>query len=99
MPNIQVPADQFDSVSDSDKERIIDILRKSKLIGPEDQIIGDPDATGMGTEDILELNPCKILCDLGEALAVAECNKLNEPAKSVCVAAARAGAEVCRSNC
>lgn len=44
-------------------------------------------------------NFCKIGCDIAEAAAVAACALVPTPGNAICVAAAHAGGEFCRSKC
>jgi hypothetical protein len=44
-------------------------------------------------------NVCKIGCDIAEAAAVAACSFVPAPGNAVCIAAAHAGGEFCRSKC
>jgi hypothetical protein len=44
-------------------------------------------------------NWCKVGCDIAEAGAVAACALVPTPGNVVCVAAAHAGADFCRSQC
>lgn len=42
---------------------------------------------------------CKIGCDVAEAAAVAACSLVPPPGNAICIAAAHAGGEFCRSKC
>ena len=42
--------------------------------------------------------PKKLLCDIAEAAAVAACALVPPPGSALCIAAAHAGAELCRSK-
>lgn len=42
---------------------------------------------------------CKIGCDIAEAAAVAACALIPPPGSVICIAAAHAGGEFCRSKC
>jgi hypothetical protein len=44
-------------------------------------------------------NFCKTGCDIAEAAAVAACALVPTPGNALCVAAAHAGGEFCRSKC
>ena len=48
---------------------------------------------------LLGLDFCKIGCDLAETGAVAACGLIPPPGNVICIAAAHAGGEFCRSKC
>jgi hypothetical protein len=55
---------------------------------------------GAASSEILGLpSPCKIGCSLFEAAAVAACSLVPPPGNAICVVAAHAGGEFCRSKC
>ena len=97
-----VPLEQrsLETVSETDRNRINEILRTSGLIGSDDQIGSERDAELAGLKWPKIPNPvCKLGCNAAEAIAIAACGGLSGPAAGVCIVAAHAAADLCRSRC
>ena len=103
MANLSVNAVEWNSISAEDQTRITTILKTSGLLGQTDKIEGHPEAPTIAMLSSSTMKPqsifCKIGCDLAEAGAVAACSVFSGPALAICIAAAHAGGELCRSKC
>jgi hypothetical protein len=96
-------AAQWNGLPSDQRSRITDILKSTNLLHPGDQIVADEGtpaiqgltAGGVHTQSFW----CTLACDAAEAAAVAACGALPGPAAAVCVAAAHAGGNLCRSKC
>ena len=96
---------QLETLSPDDRGQILNILRATKLIGPNEDLSvlnnvqqtprppGPIDAQGIWKEI------CKAACDAAAAVAAAACAKLSGPAIPVCLAAVEAARNHCRSRC
>jgi hypothetical protein len=96
--NIKVNSGQWQSLSKDDQERVSNILKTTGLLKEGATIAPEPSLAAAGVH--VFGNPfCKIGCDLAESAAVAACALLTGPAVAICIAAAHAGGELCRSRC
>lgn len=102
---IKVNSADWEMLSNADKVKLTGILKKSGLLRDATIV---PDAsvksvlkTGAATDSLAAQDSifCKLGCDVAEAAAVAACASFTGPAAAVCVAAAHAGGEFCRSKC
>jgi len=107
---ISVNSGEWQVLSDADKTKLTAILTKSGLlrdatIQPDasaPKALKQASASGGGLPvqpAFLGINFCEIACDVAEAGAVAACGSLTGPAAAVCIAAAHAAANLCRSKC
>ncbi|HJW78302.1 MAG: hypothetical protein ACJ8C3_25610 [Microvirga sp.] len=98
MADVPVDARSWNGISDADKQRVTEILRSSGLIGKADKLAGAdqrPARAGFAAP-----NPaCVLGCNAAEAVAIAGCQALPPPLNGICVAAAHAAADYCRSRC
>ena len=98
MGEIKVSASHWAGLSQADRSRIEAILNKNRLIQADDRIVPTP-GISMPEAGASEGGLCKTLCDVAEAAACQECNKLDGIAKDLCLAAAKAAGDLCRSKC
>lgn len=99
--DIRVNADAWNNLGQDQQEEINRILAESGLAG---NVVADPDAPDPQAGAAGLKFPggggfCKILCDLGAQAAKLACMRLPPPAQPICIAAADAGAEVCKNKC
>lgn len=105
--DIKVNTNDWSGLSKEDQEKVTNILTATGLLKAGSSITPDANvksATGLGPAGAGGLQPawpnfCKIGCDLAEAAGVAACAALSGPAAALCIAAAHAGGEFCRSKC
>jgi hypothetical protein len=95
MADIQVNNADWAGLTAEDQERVMNILNATGLAKSGVAIMPTADATsataglGGGVSTAL-INPCKIGCDLAQAIASAACAALPPPAVPICIAAAAA---------
>ena len=94
---------EWDGVSAEDRKKIEQII-SSHFQGTK--IVADPGAAaaksfvGQKVHAFSFGNPfCSAACGVAEAAAVAACSALSGPAVGICVAAAHAAGDFCRSKC
>ncbi|WP_336486665.1 hypothetical protein [Methylobacterium nigriterrae] len=98
---IKVNANDWNGISDADREAIKEILSKSFKNDP--QIVTDPQVQSVtqaagGAVEVASI--CTTLCNVAQSAAEALCNKIGNPtAKQVCIVAAQTAGDVCRSKC
>jgi hypothetical protein len=103
--DLTVNAADWHGLSSEDQEKVKNILMATGLLKSGSNITPDPNSASLaavGTADPQLagfINFCKIGCDLAQAVASAACNGLPPPAAAVCMAAAKAGGDFCRSKC
>ena len=103
--DLTVNAADWGGLSNDDQERVKSILTATGLLKSGSNITPDANVAavaaigGAGTQPAAFINFCKIGCDLAQAAATAACAALSGPAGAVCLAAAQAGGEFCRSKC
>lgn len=104
---IKVNTNDWSGLSKEDQEKVTNILTATGLLPAGSSITPDANAkpaTGLAPASAGGLQPafpnlCKPLCDIAETAAIAACAALSGPAAAVCIAAAKAGGEFCRSKC
>lgn len=102
MADMKLNAQEWTALSKDDQSKIAQVLRTSGLLGEHDNIVADsniPATAVLGGGIKASGIFCKIGCDIAEAAAVAACGTLSGPAAAVCIAAAHAAGELCRSKC
>ncbi len=100
MVKVPVEQDMWNSLSESDREQINNIMRSTGLIGSEDSVAAGTEADIAGIKWPKIPNPlCRLGCNAAEAAAVAACAGLSGPAAPVCIAVAHTAGEICRSRC
>jgi hypothetical protein len=103
MADIKINASEWNALSTEQQTEITAILRRAGSIGDGDKIVPDAAAPEIGLAAADAIQPegfwCKLACNGAEAAAVAACAALSGPAAAVCVAAAHAAGEYCRSKC
>ena len=103
--DLTVNAADWSALSSGDQEKVQSILTATGLLKSGSNITPDANAAavagvaGAGIEPAALINFCKIGCDLAQAAATAACAALSGPAAAVCIAAATAGGDFCRSKC
>ncbi|MBB5342003.1 hypothetical protein [Tunturiibacter gelidoferens] len=98
MSEIKIHAQTWNALSVEDKISIERILKDTKLLAPNDTLTAD--AAVVAPTDLPATDPfCKIACDIAEAAAVTACGSLSGPAVPICIAAAHAAGDFCRSKC
>lgn len=96
MADVNVHDAQWKSLNQQDQERVTNILTATGLLKKGDSIKG---AAGLTAPVIAGNIFCTIACDAGQAAASAACAALTGPAVAVCLAAAQAAGDYCRSRC
>lgn len=106
MANIAVNKEQFDSISNEEKEKIKKGLVDIGSLREEDEIVGDSSVATFDENTQLEplFNPikdiCKAACDVAAASAGAWCTANTAGAGlAVCLAAAESARRECRNRC
>jgi hypothetical protein len=97
MADLLISNQSWNSIDASAQARIKEILVDCKLLGPADSIAYDPAASA--TAFAIPDSVCKAACVAAEAVAVGACALLPVPDSLVCIAAARAAGELCKSAC
>ena len=102
--NLKVNKQDWAGLSQEDQTRISNILSATGLLKAGSSITPDAGSPSFAalTADSTEafgINFCKIGCDLAEAAAAAACSAIPPPGNAICIAAAHAGGEFCRSKC
>jgi hypothetical protein len=99
MADITVEQGGWNGLSAADRERITQIMTDNRLIQTGDRLI--PGATPVQYKvAFAAANPlCTLGCNVAEAAAVVACGLLTGPAVPICIAAAHAAADFCRSKC
>ena len=102
---IKVNSADWEVLSDADKGKLSGILKRTGLLR-DATIAADASVKSVTRAGVAADSPapqdsifCKIGCDMAEAAAVAACATLTGPAAAICIAAAHAGEELCRSRC
>ena len=98
MAEIKINSDQWDQLSDEDKNQINAILRESNLLKDGDQIVGDPYTPlliSMGSSKVL----CHAACETAAVVARFGCAQLPEPGNDVCLVAVEAVLKKCKEAC
>lgn len=102
MADLRINESLWDAVAETDRGKIVDIMRKSRLLSGEASIVPSADQAlppEGGNSPSAEAGFCKIACDAAEAAAIEACNDLSGAAKAACIAIAQAAGEECRNNC
>lgn len=103
MSDIKINAAEWNALPTEQQTEITALLRRVGSIGEGDQIVPDSAAPESGVAAADGVQPesifCEIACSVAEAAAVAACGAFSGPAMAVCIAAAHAAGEVCRSKC
>ena len=92
MPN------DIKSLSPDDQQRIARILQTTGLAKYSPDLPAGAQAFKGGPE-AASFNPCKMACDVAQAAAIAACSSLGPILAPLCVAAATAAGDACRSAC
>jgi hypothetical protein len=106
MAEIRINEGQWAAISEEERSHIVDGLRKSGALQPEDIVVGDPSVAEMTADTPLEpmWNPlediCKAACDVAAGTALGWCT-LNTAGLGLvaCIAAAEAARNACRDRC
>ncbi len=101
MGDIKVNAQAWSGIAKEQQDKIQEILQKNRLLLAGDRIAPDPTAQApeAGVAMDAEAGLCTLLCTVAETAAIAACAALPGPANAVCIAAAKAAGEFCRSKC
>jgi hypothetical protein len=107
MADIKVNKQQWDALSEQEQNAITDGLRSKGSLRDDDRIVGDPDVAAFDEKSQLGpmwWNPigdiCRAGCDTVAAGAAAWCTANTAGAGLlVCLAAAEAARQECRSHC
>jgi hypothetical protein len=98
MADIAVSANQWNEVSADERERIVQGLRQSGILGAEDKLVPSGDIKAQGWNPIKDI--CKAACDVAAGTAIAWCTaNTGGAATALCVAAAEAAREECKRHC
>lgn len=96
---------QIDNLTNADRAQIEDILRKNRLITPDQNFRSNDDLRGfLGLPDIKIEDPrraiCKAACDVSAAAAVTACGGLSGGvAIAACTVAAAVALDSCKKGC
>lgn len=98
MADIPVNANQWNEVSESERASIVQGLRESGILKPDDNVVP---SVGL---DALEWDPgkdiCKAVCDATAGAAVAWCiANTAGVATAACIALANSAREECKRRC
>lgn len=102
MAEIRINAEQWNSVSSTEQQKILEGLRGTGALGPEDVIVADAAAPAFTEDTVMQpmWNPikdlCKAACDTAAGMAVAWCTANTG---GIGLAACLAAAEVARTHC
>lgn len=106
MADVKINAQQWNSVSKEEQQRIENALRETGALKAGDRIVGAEDVPPFTADTELApmWNPikdvCKVACDSAAAAAVAWCTANTAGVGlAACVAAAEAARQVCRDRC
>src|SRR5690242_16807152 len=99
MADIKVNSNDWEAASEQDRSKIRNVLTRAKLLQSDDRIVPDKDVGGAPTGGGGQNDLCKAVCDVAQAAAIVECNKLDGTAKELCIAVAKAAGDVCRGKC
>lgn len=106
MADILVNSEQWNSISEEERKRITEGLRKVGALRAEDQVKGDPAVAPFdeNTQFTPMWNPikdvCKALCDTAAAAGVAWCTANTAGiGLAACLAAAEVARQGCRDRC
>ncbi|AZY96048.1 hypothetical protein EOJ32_19855 (plasmid) [Paracoccus sp. Arc7-R13] len=106
MADILVNSEQWNSISEKEKEKITEGLRQVGALRSEDQVKGDPAVVPFDENTQLApmWNPikdiCKALCDTTAAAGAAWCTANTAGVGlAVCLAAAEVARHECRNRC
>jgi hypothetical protein len=103
--DLTVNAADWNGLSSDDQEKVKNILTATGLLKSGSNITADPNTASLAAVGAADpqlagfINFCKIGCDLAQAAATAACAGLPGPAAALCIAAAKAGGDFCRSKC
>jgi hypothetical protein len=103
--DLTVNAADWKGLSSDDQEKVQNIMMATGLLKSGSKITPDPNSASLAAVSAADpqlagfINFCKIGCDLAQAAATAACAGLSGPAAAVCIAAAQAGGDFCRSKC
>lgn len=102
--DVKVNKSEWDGVSPEDRKKIEQIIAshfKDAKITPDASAGTAKDSIAKRSVTAFSLtNPfCSAACGIAEAAAVAACSALSGPLVPICVAAAHAAGEFCRSKC
>ena len=103
MASISINESIWEALSDDEQKEVTDHLRKFRVLGDSENIVGDstaPDGSEEGWLD--DLNPgtafCKIACDAAAAAALAALT-LTGPLMVAATAAIGVARQACRNSC
>jgi hypothetical protein len=101
---IQVAPQDWEAVPPTERERIMEILRSTKLLPPGATVVPDPDTITLAAVPVFDPRKvlCESACNVAEAIAMAACVSTTGVARNVtaaCIAAANAVANGCREGC
>jgi len=102
---IKMDRKQVDSLSDSDRTQIESILKKNRLILPNQSIKSADEFKGfLGLPDIkipdLKVEACKAACDVSMIAAISACSGLSSGTlTAACTAAAVVARDSCKNGC
>jgi hypothetical protein len=94
--DIKVNDADWNGLSPEDREKIQTIVKQ--IFKQDHQIVGDKDQVTASAEQLGSF--CTFACDAAQTLAETACRALpNAPAQQVCLIAAKAAGDFCRSKC
>jgi hypothetical protein len=104
MSEIKVNSGDWNSLSSEDQDKITKIMTSTGLLSSGVSITPDENTASVsalkGAAETAELGSfCTIACNLAQAAAVAACNMIPPPGNAVCIVAAQAAGDYCRSKC
>lgn len=103
MANIVINDTEWNAISAEEKAKIVEYLKKHKVIGDADSITGSTDVLASTAEGFFDdINPVKILCQIGcdaAAAAAIAALTLTGPALAAAIAAIAVARDACRNSC
>ena len=98
MADIQVSLEKWNEVDAQERDRIVQGLRDSGILKAEDHLVPAAGIHMEGWNPIKDL--CKAACDVAAGSAIAWCTANTAGAgTALCIAAAEAAREACKSRC
>lgn len=98
MADIPVSASQWNEISEDERARIVQGLRESGILKPEDNLVPSAGIDALEWDPIKDI--CKAACDAAAGAAIAWCiANTAGAATALCIAAANSAREECKRRC
>jgi len=102
--DVKLNKSEWEGVSVEDRQKIEQIIashfKDTRVVADANAAPAKSLLAGRSMQSFSFANPfCSAACGVAEAAAVAACSALSGPAVPICVAAAHAAGDYCRSRC